>query len=89
MWPQPGALGSVVVATEPMTGVMTLTNLPLTTTHEGVLCRLEMQRQVDEISAAQCSYSAKSASQADVVLIMVPADGKLHHGDRQGEPQGC
>ena len=45
------------------------------TTHEGVLRRLEMQRQVDEISAVQCSYSAMSTLQIDVVLIMVPADG--------------
>ena len=46
-------------------------------THEGVLRRLETQRQVDEISAVQCSYSAMSASQVDVVLIMVPADGNF------------
>ena len=55
--PQPGALGSVVTvaaATGPMTGVSTLTNSPSEPHFEGVSSRLEVQRQVDEISAAQC-----------------------------------
>ena len=73
LWPQPGASGSVVIvaaATGPMTGMNTLTNSPLSTAFEGVSSRLEMQRRVDEISAAQCrkrklaetSYSSKSAT---------------------------
>ena len=66
---------------------------PLKTLHEGVLRRLEMQRQVDEMSAVQCSYSAMSASQADVVLIMVPADGSFptviaKENNKAGEIQG-
>ena len=47
----------------------------LRTAHEGVLRRLEMQRQVDETSAVQCSYSSKSAS----------AKGNHKAGEIQGQ----
>ena len=72
-WPQPGALGGDVKClgchgTDDWSDDADIS--PLRTTHEGVACRLEMHRQLDEISAVQCrkrklaetSYSAKSAT---------------------------
>ena len=60
LWPQPGALGSVVdyrVCFGTDDGHDDADKFSLRNASEGVSSRLEMQRQVDEISAVQCRQS--------------------------------
>ena len=60
MWPQPGALGSVVdyrVSYGTDDWHDDADKFSLRIASEGVSSRLEMQRQVDEISAVQCRQS--------------------------------
>ena len=60
MWPQPGALGSVVdyrVSYGSDDWNDDADKFSLRIASEGVSSRLEMQRRVDEISAVQCRQS--------------------------------
>ena len=86
MWPQPGALGSVVnvaVATGPIDWKEHADEFSLRTAFEGVSCRLEVQRQVDEISAVQCrknalaetNFSSKSVTCKETVARLQSSKG--------------